>query len=211
MLLGPPGAGKGTQAKRLAEAAHVPHVASGDLFRKHQEEGTDLGKLAVGYMERGELVPDEVVIRMVLGRIQEPDAANGYILDGFPRTLNQAQALDAALAAVGNPIDRVPLMEVKTDELVWRLSGRWVCSQCQRPYQENTAPPQQPGVCDICNGQLYQRTDDRPEAVWRRLEVYQDQTAPLIDYYGSQGKLRKVDGQRPIDQVTDDLLRSMEG
>ena len=211
MLLGPPGAGKGTQAKRLAEFARVPHLASGDLFRKHQDEGTELGKLAEGYMEKGELVPDEIVIQMVLERIREPDAANGYILDGFPRTLKQAQAMDEVLAAAGGTIDRVPLMEVETEELVQRLSGRWVCSQCQRPYQEDMAPPRQPGVCDSCGGALYQRADDRPEAVRRRLEVYQEQTAPLIDYYASQGKLHRVNGQQPIDQVTNDLLGSVSG
>ena len=210
MLLGPPGAGKGTQAKRLAEAARVPHVASGDLFRKNQDSGTALGKLAKSYMEKGELVPDEVVIQMVLDRIQEPDAREGYILDGFPRTLEQAKALDTALATEGATIDCAPLMEVETEELVQRLSGRWVCSRCQTPYHEQMAPPKQPGICDVCGGELYQRPDDRQEAVRRRLAVYEEQTAPLIDYYDQQGKLRRINGQQAIDQVTADLLQTVQ-
>jgi len=210
VLLGPPGAGKGTQAKRLAEAAGVPHVASGDLFRRHQDSGTALGTLAKSYMEKGELVPDELVIQMVLDRIQEPDAREGYILDGFPRTLEQARALDMALAKEGATIDRAPLMEVGTEELVRRLSGRWVCSRCQTPYHEQMAPPKQPGICDVCGGELYQRQDDRQEAVRRRLAVYEQQTAPLVDYYGRQGKLRRVNGQQAIDQVTADLLRTVQ-
>jgi len=209
VLLGPPGAGKGTQAKRLAEGANVPHVASGDLFRKHQEEGTELGKTAKSYMEKGELVPDEVVIGMVLERIQAPDARAGYILDGFPRTLEQAKALDKALVKEGTRIDHVPLVEVNTAELVRRLGGRWICSQCQTPYHEESAPPKQPGVCDVCGGKLYQRPDDRSEAVRRRLEVYEEQTAPLVEYYARQGKLRRVNGQQEIDQVAIELLKAV--
>lgn len=210
ILLGPPGAGKGTQAKRLAEAGGVVHVASGDLFRKHQEEGTELGKLARSYMEKGELVPDEVVIRMVLERIGEPDAQDGYILDGFPRTIEQAKALDEALAQEHAQIDRVPLMEVETEELVRRLAGRWICSQCQAPYHQELAPPKQPGVCDRCGGKLYQRPDDRPEAVRRRLEVYEEQTVPLVEYYSRQGKLSRVNGQQEIEQVATELLKAVE-
>ena len=210
ILLGPPGAGKGTQAKRLAEAGGVVHVASGDLFRKHQEEGTELGKLARSYMEKGELVPDEVVIRMVLERIGEPDAQDGYILDGFPRTMEQAKALDETLAQEHAQIDRVPLMEVETEELVRRLAWRWICSQCQTPYHQELAPPKQPEVCDLCGGQLYQRPDDRPEAVRRRLEVYEEQTAPLVEYYSRQGKLSRVNGQQEIEQVATELLKAVE-
>ena len=209
VLLGPPGAGKGTQAKRLAETEAVVHVASGDLFRKHQEDGTSLGNLAKSYMTKGELVPDEVTIQMVLGRLQEPDARRGYILDGFPRTLPQATALDEELVKRGEEIDRVPLMEVDWEELVRRLSGRWLCSRCQAPYHEEMARPQRPGLCDLCGGELYQRLDDRSEAVRRRLEVYQEQTAPLVSYYEEQGKLRRVNGQGKIDQVTQELLRAI--
>ena len=211
VLLGPPGAGKGTQAKQLAHVAGVPHVASGDLFRQHQEEGTELGRIAKGYMEKGELVPDEVVIRMVLERIHGPDTEDGYILDGFPRTLEQAEALDEALGKDGATIDLVPLVEVGQEELVRRLAGRWLCSRCQTPYHEETAPPAQPGVCDVCGGPLYQRPDDRAEAVSRRLEVYQEQTALLVEYYQRQGKLRKVNGQQEIDKVAADLLKAVRG
>ena len=211
VLLGPPGAGKGTQAKKLAEALHSVHVASGDLFRKHQKQQTELGKLAKSYMEKGELVPDEVTIRMVLERIDEPDAQGGYILDGFPRTLRQAEALDHALAGESVAVDHVPLMEVDTEELVRRLAGRSVCSRCQRPYHEVTAPPKEAGVCDECGGELYQRADDHPDAVRRRLQVYAEQTAPLIEYYQRQGKLRRVDGQQTIDQVATNLLEAVRG
>jgi adenylate kinase len=209
VLLGPPGAGKGTQAKRLAKSAGVAHVASGDLFRRHQGEGTELGKLAGSYMKKGELVPDEVVIRMVLERIQEPDARGGYILDGFPRTHEQAEALDRALAQEGVRIDEVPLVEVETEELVRRLAGRWICSRCQTPYHQETAPPAKPGECDACGGELYQRPDDRPEAVRRRLEVYEEQTTPLVRYYERQGKLRRVNGQQKIEQVAADLRKAL--
>ena len=191
---------------RVAQGLGVAHVASGDLFRRHQAEGTELGKLARTYMERGELVPDEVTIRMVMERIQESDAAAGYVLDGFPRTLEQARALDAALEQQGDAIDLVPLVRVETEELVRRLAGRWLCSQCQTPYQEQTAPPRRAGVCDRCGGELVQRKDDRPEVVRRRLQAYQEQTAPLIDYYREQGKLREVNGQQSIEEVAEELM-----
>jgi adenylate kinase len=160
-------------------------------------------------MKKGELVPDEVVIRMVLERIQEPDARGGYILDGFPRTHEQAEALDRALAQEGVRIDEVPLVEVETEELVRRLAGRWICSRCQTPYHQETAPPAKPGECDACGGELYQRPDDRPEAVRRRLEVYEEQTTPLVRYYERQGKLRRVNGQQKIEQVAADLRKAL--
>ncbi len=188
----------------------MAHVASGDLFRRHQAEGTELGKLARTYMERGELVPDEVTIRMVMERVQESDAAAGYVLDGFPRTLEQARALDAALAQRGDAIDVVPLVQVETEELVRRLAGRWLCSKCQTSYHEQTAPPQRAGVCDRCGGELVQRQDDRPEVVSRRLQAYEEQTAPLIDYYREQGKLREINGQRRIDEVAEELVAAIE-
>ena len=210
VLLGPPGAGKGTQAKRLAATAAVAHVASGDLFRKHQEKGTELGMLAKSYMEKGELVPDEVTIRMVLERIHEPDAQNGYVLDGFPRTLEQATVLDEALRGEGSAIDWVPLVEVDQDELIHRLGGRWICGNCQTPYHQETAPPKKAGICDLCGSELYQRPDDRPESVRRRLEVYEEQTAPLVLYYEDQGKLRRVNGQQEIKQVATDLWKAIQ-
>lgn len=209
ILLGPPGAGKGTQAGILAEGAKVAHVASGDLFRKHLGQGTELGKLAKTHMDKGELVPDDVTIRMVLERIAEPDAAAGYVLDGFPRTMEQAKALDEALSTRGQHIDKAPLVEVDTEELVRRLAGRWICRKCQTPYHELSAPPKQRGVCDACGGELYQRDDDKPEVVRARLETYERQTAPLIGYYEKQGKLVRVNGQQPVEQVTSDLLRAV--
>ncbi len=211
VLLGPPGAGKGTQAAVLAKHAGVAHIASGDLFRKHLGEGTQLGKLAKTYMDKGELVPDEVTIRMVLERMGEADAAGGYVLDGFPRTLPQAEALDAALGAQGAAIGATPLIEVDTEELVRRLSGRWICRSCQTPYHEVSHPPKVAGVCDACGGQLYQRDDDKATVVRERLGVYERQTAPLVGYYEGQGKLVRVDGQQPVEQVTEALLEAVKG
>jgi adenylate kinase len=209
VFLGPPGAGKGTQAKELAEYFGVAHVASGDLFRKHQAENTELGQLAKSYMARGELVPDNVTISMVLERIKEPDAVNGYILDGFPRTLEQARALDSALAEHQGSIDRAPLLEVDTEELVRRLAGRWLCSKCQRPYHEVTAPPKVKGGCNVCDGELVQRADDQPDVVRKRLQTYEEQTAPVVDYYKGQGKLRAVNGDQSIEKVRRDLTSAM--
>jgi len=210
VLLGAPGAGKGTQAAILAIGHDVAHIASGDLFRKHLGEGTELGKLAKSFMDKGKLVPDDVTIKMVLERIAEPDAQHGYVLDGFPRTLPQAQALDVALEGRGQRLDVTPLIEVDTEELVQRLAGRWVCRWCQSPYHEHTAPPKQAGVCDKDGGELYQRDDDKPEVVRARLQTYEGLTAPLADYYESQRKLVRVNGHQDVDQVTQDLLAAIE-
>ena len=207
VLLGPPGAGKGTQASLMAQRKGVAHVASGDLFRKHLGEGTELGKLAKTYMDKGELVPDDVTIRMVLERIVESDARDGYVLDGFPRTMEQAKALDAALAEKGQQIDVAPLIEVDTEELVRRLAGRWICRSCQAPYHEISNPPKTEGVCDGCGGELYQRDDDKAEVVRARLETYERQTAPLIGYYEGQGKVTRVNGEQEVECVTTDLER----
>jgi len=209
VLLGPPGAGKGTQAALIAAQKHAAHVASGDLFRKHLGEGTELGKLAKTFMDRGELVPDDVTISMVLDRIGEADAADGYVLDGFPRTMDQAKALDEALAVKGQAIDLTPLVEVDTEELMRRLVGRWICRSCQTPYHEISAPPKVTGVCDVCGGELYQRDDDKPEVVRARFETYERQTAPLIEYYEGQGKLVRVNGQRDVEEVTASLLQAV--
>lgn len=211
VLLGPPGAGKGTQAARLAERAGLAHVATGDLFRANQERGTELGKQAKSYMDRGALVPDDVTTRMVLERFKESDAADGFVLDGFPRTIPQAEALDAALAAAGQAIDQALLIEVDREELVRRLAGRWICRACQTPYHERSAPPAKPGVCDLCGGELYQRDDDRPEVVGARLETYEKQTGPLAGYYERQGKLARIDGLGGIDAVAEKLGRAVGG
>ncbi|MBM3957242.1 MAG: adenylate kinase [Gemmatimonadetes bacterium] len=206
VILGPPGAGKGTQAARLADALKLSHLATGDMLRGEVASGTPLGQQARSYMERGELVPDDVVIRMILARLEAPDAAGGLILDGFPRTVAQAEALDGALAEVGAPIDRALLLRVPDDELVRRLAGRFTCAQCQRPYHAVFSPPERPGRCDVCGGELTQRPDDRPESVRRRLAVYREQTAPVMEYYRRTGIITEVDGQGPPDEVHARLL-----
>lgn len=207
IILGPPGAGKGTQAALLSQKLELAHIASGDLFRQAQERGDELGAIAKSYMEKGLLVPDEVVINMILERIAAPDCSQGFILDGFPRTLEQARALDQALA--GDGIDKVLYIEVSDEELIRRLSGRWLCRNCQAPYHTITNPPRSPGRCDLCGGELYQRPDDTEETVRKRIEVYMAQTRPLIDYYAKVGKLIEVDGGRGIDAVRGDLLAAL--
>jgi len=206
ILLGPPGAGKGTQAERLEENLHLPHVASGDLFRENLKNKTELGLLAKGYMDKGDLVPDDVTIDMVRERLQRPDCDRGAILDGFPRTQAQAQSLDRMLADMGRGLDGVLYIAVPDEELVSRLSGRWICRQCQTPYHTIFSPPATEGVCDACAGELYQRDDDKPETVRSRLEVYHRQTAPLIDYYRQAGLLVETDGSGDIDTVSAALL-----
>ena len=204
ILLGPPGAGKGTQAKSLSQALGVAHVSSGDLLRDHQARGTELGLLAGSYMRQGVLVPDDVVIKMILERLEDEDCRAGMVLDGFPRTLEQAVALDEALA--DEAIDRVLHMVVKAEELTRRLGGRLVCRSCQTPYRQETAPER----CSACGGELYQREDDGEEAVKKRIQVYQAQTAPLVDYYRDQGKLADVDGEQTIDEVSRELRGLVE-
>ena len=205
ILLGPPGAGKGTQALIIANTVGVAHIASGDLFRKHLGEGTELGILAKEYMAKGELVPDDLTIRMVLERMNEDDASDGYVLDGFPRTVEQAEALDDALLSQGQEIDKAPLIEVGKEELIRRLSGRWICTDCQIPYHQVFNPSKLAGKCDLCSGDLYQREDDRAEVVEARLDTYDIQTTPLIGYYQSQGKLVRINGEQDVDLVTSDL------
>jgi adenylate kinase len=205
ILVGAPGAGKGTQAASLAADLQIAHVASGDLFREAVKAGTPLGLQAKGYMDRGELVPDDVTIGLVLERIKEPDAAKGVILDGFPRTRRQAEALDEALKETSGKIDRVVYLEVPQDVLLGRLSGRWICRDCSRSYHELFNQPTTPGVCDACGGSLYQRDDDKRETALRRLEVYFKDTAPLIDYYRDRGTLVTVNGDQSVDDVRRDL------
>jgi adenylate kinase len=202
ILLGAPGSGKGTQAERLAETTGLDHIASGDLFRQHEKDGTELGKTAKSYMEKGLLVPNDVTIKMILERISGID--KGFILDGFPRTIEQGQALDEALGKDG--IDKAIYMEVSEDELLRRLGGRWICRQCQSPYHMVSSPPKVTGKCDHCGGELYQRADDTVETAKKRLEVYFAQTVPLIDYYKGTGRLVQVDGEKTIDEVNSSLL-----
>ena len=205
VLIGPPASGKGTQAVMLRELLDLPHVASGDLFRENLKNETELGRQAKVYMDRGELVPDDVTIAMVMERLSRPDCAGGAILDGFPRTMAQAEALDHAVAELGHEISVVPYFAVPEEELVERVSGRRLCRVCGESYHVRFNPPQQPGVCDNDGGELYQRDDDKPETVRKRLEVYWEQTSPLIDYYRAKGILAEINGDQPIDAVAAEL------
>ena len=207
VLLGPPGAGKGTQAASLAKKLNISQVSSGDIFRQHQERDTELGRLARTYMERGVLVPDEVTIGMMMEWINADEQAKGFVLDGFPRTLGQAEALDEALADSGGA-DRVVNIEVSREELVRRLGGRLICRACQAPFHERFSPPKRALTCDGCGGELYQRADDRPEAVERRIQVYLEESAPLVEYYRRTGKLREIDGESSVDEVGRSLLEA---
>ncbi|MEE9203159.1 MAG: adenylate kinase [Dehalococcoidia bacterium] len=208
VLLGPPGSGKGTQAEFLVQRLGLAHLASGDLQRRAVEAGTELGRKAESYMKQGVLVPDEVVIGLILEALE---GKSGFIVDGFPRTLEQAQALEAALAQRGQAIDRVIYINVPEEELVRRLSGRWTCRRCQAPYNLDTSPPRQEGRCDRCGGELYQRPDDQPQTVRKRLEVYTAQTAPLVDHYRRCGNLAEVDGMGGVDGVTRSVLKAVGG
>ena len=201
IFLGAPGAGKGTQAAIVAQELGLVHIASGDLFRQALEQRTELGIQAKSYMEKGMLVPDAITIRMVLERILAPDCEPGVILDGFPRNLEQATALDETLLEQGKAIDKVVYIKVSQQELLNRLSGRWICRQCQTPYHAINSPPKVWGKCDNCGGELYQRPDDTVETVKKRLEVYFAQTAPLIDYYTRADKLLEVDGEGSVNEV----------
>ena len=210
VLLGAPGAGKGTQAHVLARHLGLPRVATGDLFRAAARDGTPLGIAAQAYMERGELVPDEITIGMLLERLEAPDAERGVILDGFPRNRPQADALDRALADRGAAVDAALLVDVPADELLRRLSGRWLCSAAGHTYHEAAYPSRVPGVCDIDGSALVQRDDDRPEIVQARLDKQLGALADVVEHYRSAGVLRTVDGLRPIAAVTNDLLDAIE-
>ena len=210
VMLGPPGAGKGTQAKKLAQALGLVHVSTGDLFRENLKNETELGKLAQTYMKAGELVPDDVTVRMVEDRFTRPDCAKGAVLDGFPRTPAQAQALDELLMKFGSRVKVVPYIKVPDDVLVERLSGRWM-SQSGRVYHEKYNPPKVKWIDDVDGTPLYQREDDKPETVRHRIEVYNEQTAPLINYYQEKGLLAEIDGTQPIESVFDDLMNAVEG
>ncbi len=209
VLLGPPGAGKGTQAEVISESLKLAHISSGDIFRENLKNETDLGKLAQGYMNRGELVPDDVTIAMIRERLLRPDCANGAVLDGFPRTPAQADALQGMLKDLGGSVQRVPYINVPSEVLVARLSGRWTCQQ-GHVYHALFNPPQVPGKCDVDGLELYQREDDQPATVERRIRVYLEQTSPLIEYYRERGLLSEVDGTQAIDKVTSDLLAAIQ-
>ena len=205
LFLGPPGAGKGTQARELAREWGVPHVATGDMLREAMAAGTPLGREAKQYYDKGELVPDDVILRMVAERFRQADAATGFILDGFPRTIAQADGLGTMLQQLGQKLDAVIYFDVSQPELVRRLTGRRLCRQCQTPYHLVSAPPARAGVCDKCGGELYQREDDHEATVLNRLAVYERQTAPLLDYYRERGLLRTVSGEGAVERIRRDL------
>ncbi len=206
VLLGPPGVGKGTQAELLAEATGLPHISSGDLFRENIKDQTELGKLAQSFMNKGELVPDDVTISMIRDRLSRPDCKDGALLDGFPRTTVQADSLASLLAEFDGKVNSVPYITASEATLIERLSGRWTCKAQGHVFHEKHNPPQRTGVCDFDGSQLYQRDDDRAETVKRRIQVYFTQTAPLIAYYRERGLLSEIDGTQPIEKVTADLL-----
>ena len=207
IMLGAPGAGKGTQAKKIADKYQIPHISTGDIFRANIKEGTELGKKAKSYMDQGLLVPDELTLELVMDRFQNPDCANGYVLDGFPRTIPQAEALTAALEKNGETIDYAINVEVPDENIVARMSGRRACLACGATYHVVYAPTKEEGICDRCGEKLVLRDDDKPETVKKRLDVYHSQTQPLIDYYTKQGKLVEVDGTQNVDAVFDAIVK----
>jgi len=210
IMLGPPGAGKGTQAALLAERLGIPHVASGDLFREALKAETKLGLMAKSYMHRGELVPDEVTIAMVRERLLKPNCEKGIVLDGFPRTTEQAEALKELLAEQGKVIDAALFIDAPEDELVRRLSSRWTCRSCQAIYNVISNPPKEEGKCDACGGELYQRSDDVPETVRNRIRIYWEQTSPLIDYYRDGGLLITIESEGGIERVQEKILEALQ-
>lgn len=210
ILLGAPGAGKGTQAPILAERLGLAHVATGDLFRSAVRNDTALGREAKAFMDRGELVPDDVTIRMLLEHLTEPDAADGVILDGFPRTVAQARALDAALAEHGSAVERVPYIDAPVEQLVARLSGRWICRAAGHPYHVDLGQPRTAGTCDIDGSELYQRADDQPDVVKARLASQLPPLREVAEHYAQAGTLVRIDGRQPVDAVTGDLLEALQ-
>lgn len=209
ILFGPPGAGKGTQAKKMVDLYGIPQISTGDILRANVREGTELGLAAKAYMDKGELVPDDVLIGIIKNRLKEPDCEKGFILDGYPRTRPQADALTILLDEINKPIDVVLNLEVPDDELVERISGRLMCSKCGASYQRTFNPPKKEDVCDICGGELFQRADDREKAVMNRLDVYKKQTQPLIDYYTKKGILVTLDGTKGINEVFEDIKAAL--
>ena len=205
LLMGPPGAGKGTQAEKLTELFNIPHISTGDMFRKAQKDGTELGLKAKSYMEKGQLVPDEVTIGIVRERLAEADCKSGFLLDGFPRTVQQANALDQILTDLGTHLDAVINIEVAKDFLIERLTGRRVCRGCGATYHMKFNAPEAEGICDKCDGELYQRADDTIETVGNRLDVYAEQTAPLIDYYAAKKLIKNIDGSQNVEKVLADI------
>ncbi|MFO8058806.1 MAG: adenylate kinase [bacterium] len=210
IMLGPPGSGKGTQAQEIIEKYGIPQVSTGDLLREAVKNQTELGKQAKEYMDAGKLVPDDVVVGMVKERLQKDDCKKGFILDGFPRTVPQAESLDTTLSEVGKKIDKVLSIEVPDSEVVERLSGRRTCENCGTMYHVKFNPPKKEGVCDKCGGKLYQRDDDNEETIKNRLQVYHDQTSPLKDYYANKGLVREIEGVGDINKIKEAVLAALE-
>ena len=201
IMLGAPGAGKGTQAKMIAEKYGLPHISTGDIFRANIKNGTALGKEAKEYMDKGLLVPDELTVRLLLDRVAKDDCRNGYVLDGFPRTIPQAEVLDEELSKLGEKVDYAVNVDVPDENIVNRMSGRRACLSCGATYHVVSIPPKKEGICDVCGSELVLRDDDKPETVQKRLKVYHEQTQPLIDFYEKKGVLRSVDGTLPMEEV----------
>ncbi len=210
VLLGPPGAGKGTQAAKVIEKYNVPHISTGDIFRANIKEGTELGKKAKGYMDEGKLVPDELVVNLVTDRLQKDDCKEGFLLDGFPRTIFQAEQLDKFLSDNGQKLDIVLNFKVRKDVLVERIAGRRVCKSCGASFHVVNVPPKKEGICDACGGELFQRKDDNRETVENRINVYESETAPLIGYYEKQNVLVDFDGEKTHDEVFADVVKAIE-
>lgn len=211
ILLGPPGAGKGTQAETIVNEFKVPHVSTGDMFRKNIKEETELGKRVKAYLDKGMLVPDELTIEIVKDRILQSDCSNGFLLDGFPRTIDQADALDKVLSENGQKLDYVINIQVDPKLLVERAVGRRICKDCGQTYHLSFNKPKQEGICDKCGGELYQRKDDTEETVANRINVYQEQTQPLIEYYTKKGIILDINGEQPIEKVGSDIISSLRG
>ena len=201
IMLGAPGAGKGTQAQMIAEQYHIPHISTGDIFRANIKNGTELGKKAKEFMDKGQLVPDELTVQLLLDRVAQDDCKDGYVLDGFPRTIPQADVLDQELTKLGDKVDYAINVDVPDENIIHRMSGRRACLKCGATYHIEHIPPKKEGICDKCGSELVQREDDKPETVKNRLSVYHEQTQPLIDYYTKQGVLKTVDGTAALDKV----------
>ncbi|NMB26535.1 MAG: adenylate kinase [Tissierellia bacterium] len=210
VLLGPPGAGKGTQASAIVKKYNIPHISTGDIFRANIKAGTELGKKAKEYMDKGLLVPDDLVVSIVKERLAENDCKEGFLLDGFPRTVNQGEALDIELEQMGLKLDKVVNIDVEREVLIERAIGRRICKSCGATYHIKFNPPKEEGICNVCEGKLFQRDDDKKETVERRIEVYQKQTKPLIDYYTKKRLILNVDGSKPIDILFEEIIKALE-
>lgn len=210
ILLGPPGAGKGTQASVITKKFNIPHISTGDIFRANIKEGTELGKKAKGYMDKGLLVPDELVVTIAKDRITKDDCRDGFLLDGFPRTVNQGEALDEELKKMSIQLDKVINIDVEKEVLIQRATGRRVCKDCGATYHVEFNCPKEEGICDLCGGKLLQRDDDKVETVENRIKVYHEQTEPLIDYYTKKGLILNVDGTKPIDEIFQEITKALE-